>query len=137
MKMSARAVVSLGGLAMIIGPFLKWTETRIGGGLRREGVKLEWSQFFDHSQLALADSIFLSAGMIIVVLGVVAVLGAFVTPWMSRIAGLVAIALLASSIVDFITEGGVAVGLWLSMAGAIAVVAGSFIRSRASPPTYR
>ena len=137
MRMGSRAVVSLGGLAMIVGPFLKWTEARIASGLDREGVKLEWSQFFDHSGLSLADSIFLSAGMIIVVLGVLALLGAFVTPWMSRIAGLVAIALLASSIVDFISEGGVAVGLWLTMAGAIAVVAGSFIGSRASPPTYR
>lgn len=129
MKLNSRMVVVLGGLAMIVGPFLKWTEVRLGPGFSREGVKLEWVQFFDHSQLTLADSIFISAGMMIVVLGILAMVGAFVAPWMSRIAGLVAIALVSSSIVDFITEGGVAVGLWLTLAGAITVVGGTFIVS--------
>jgi hypothetical protein len=128
--MGPRVVVTvLGAAAMIAGSFLGWTEIPLGGGYTYLGTDLGLSVFFNWEETNLADSFLVSAGMLIILLGIIAGVGAFLqTRWVSRIAGLVVTVALGLTVVRFIGESGPSIGLLLALAGGILALVGSFLR---------
>jgi hypothetical protein len=121
----------VGALAMIGGAFLVWAQ-----GVR--GTEIHWEAFFSTEAQGGADvGIATSAGMVLVVLGLLAVLGlAFRTGWLTRLAaalGLVALILLTVSLFRADTDLGLGfwdLGYWICVAGSLLALIGGFLGSR-------
>lgn len=133
--MVARIVLSLLGAAgMIYGAFLDWV---LEATSPVRGVDGDWSIFFN-PDAGEAASIWTSAGFVIIVLGILAVVGlAFRTGWLTSLSGALAVAgmvLLAITLYRFQdTDLGIqdfGLGAWLIVAGGLLALIGGFFGAR-------
>lgn len=138
---ASRVIFSLLGAAgLIVGAFLPWfrfdaTEAPPGIGL--DGVEVSYVVFYSTDN-PFGASFIESAGLITIVLGVLALLGlVFRTGWLTTLAGVLGIVAFALVVVTLyrVEEAGfgignVGLGLWLVLAGAVLSVVGGFFGAR-------
>lgn len=141
--MVARIVLTIiGAAAMILAAFLSWLNFEIPEGaedvLRTSGVNLDWSIFFSTAD-PFGASFYASAGMVAIVLGVLALLGlAFPTGWLTRLAGalgIVAVVLYAITLYrvpnESFTLADIGIGGWVLALGSLVALIGGFLGRRA------
>jgi hypothetical protein len=129
--MAARVVLTLLGAAgLIIGAFLPWA-------LDDAGVNLEYDVFMLNPEGVAAEAnIVTSAGGIVILLGILALLGLVPrTGWLTTLAGVLgivafALVLLTLFQVEGAGLGDVQYGLWLVLAGGIICVIAGFFGAR-------
>jgi hypothetical protein len=131
---------------MIGGAFLKWFN--VGGDVEAQaaaagvdlpnaGTSLSWSIFYSTKDPS-DPGFFTSAGFVVIVLGVLALLGLVLrTGWLTRLAGVLAIvAIIAYAITLYRVEGedlgigSIGIGAWVVLAGGLIVLIGGFLGSR-------
>ncbi len=118
----------LGAAAMILGAFLEWLN-------EASGTEITYRVFFSTDATAGESGLIASAGFVLIVLGLLALLGtAFRTGWLTRLAGalgLVALVLLVISTYGADgTVGNLGPGFWLSALGSLLALIGGFFGSR-------
>jgi hypothetical protein len=135
---AARVIFTLLGAAgMIIGAFLPWFKDVAPAEIGLDGVEVSYSVFYSTDD-PFGASFFTSAGLIAIVLGVLALLGlVFRTGWLTTLAGVLGIVAVALVVItlyrvegqdfDIFNTGG---GLQLVLAGAILSVIGGFFGAR-------
>ena len=122
----------VGAAGMIVGAFIDW-----GGGVR--GTRIEWRAFFSTEAVGGAEvGLTTSAGLVMVVLGLLALVGvAFRTGWLTRLAGAAGLLLLVLLVVTGYKVGQdigfFALGFWISVAGSVIAFIGGFFGSRLAP----
>jgi hypothetical protein len=131
----------LGAAAMILGAFLDWFrfDAPAGAeGVDTLGTNTDWSIFYSTEDPFTDVNFFMSAGLVAIVLGLLALLGlAFRTGWLTRLAGalaIIAIVLYAITLYrvpdgDF-TVADIGLGAWLVLAGGLIALIGGFLGSR-------
>jgi hypothetical protein len=125
--LGARFLLTLAGAAaLIVGAFLNWTQGTAGTSITNRAL---WSTTMSGTQ-----TFFMSAGAIMIGLGLVALLGsAMGTGWLTRLAGaagMIAFVLFAIELFRAPGSQQIQIGAWLCGAGAVTVtVAGWFGRS--------
>jgi hypothetical protein len=132
--MAARLILTLlGAGGMIYGAFLDWlmevTPSR--------GVDADWTIFFSTNP-GDAANIWSSAGAVIIVLGVLAVVGlAFRTGWLTSLSGALAVAAMVLLAITFYRVADLdlgiqdfGVGAWLIVAGGLLALVGGFFGAR-------
>jgi hypothetical protein len=132
--MVARIILSLLGAAgMIYGAFLDWL---MEADFSSRGIDANWNIFFSTSPGEPA-TMWSSAGFVIIVLGVLAVIGlAFRTGWLTSLSGALAVAamiLLAVTFYRLQEDLGIqdfGVGAWLIVAGGLLALIGGFLGAR-------
>jgi hypothetical protein len=132
--MVARIILSLLGAAgMIYGAFLDWL---MEADFSSRGIDANWNIFFSTSP-GEATTMWSSAGFVIIVLGVLAVIGlAFRTGWLTSLSGALAVAamiLLAVTFYRLQEDLGIqdfGVGAWLIVAGGLVALIGGFFGAR-------
>jgi hypothetical protein len=121
----------LGAAGMIIGAFLPWA-------FGDSGIDVEPVVFYSIDVEAQAD-LLMSAGGIVILLGILALLGmALRTGWLTSLAGvlgMVAFALVVITLYRLPAEaeagiGSVEIGLWLVLAGGLLALLGGFFGAR-------
>jgi hypothetical protein len=139
--MAARMLLTLLGAAgMILGAFLNWFrfgEQEVPPGVGLTGVDISNSVFYSTDD-PFGASLVSSAGLVVIVLGVLALLGlVFRTGWLTTLAGVLGIVAFALVVITLyrVEEGGfgignVGLGLWITLAGAVLAVIGAFFGSR-------
>jgi hypothetical protein len=131
--MAARVLLTLLGAAgMIYGAFLDWLMEPA-----TRGIDADWSIFFN-PDAGEAASIWASAGFVIIVLGLLAVIGlAFRTGWLTSLSGALAVAAMVLLAITFyrfedrslgVQDFGV--GAWLIVAGGLVALIGGFFGAR-------
>jgi hypothetical protein len=132
--MAARLILTLLGAAgMIYGAFLDWLMELSPS----RGIDADWSVFFTPNA-GEAATIWSSAGFVIILLGVLAVVGlAFRTGWLTSLSGALAVAAMVMLAITFyrvaeldlgIQDFGV--GAWLIVAGGLLALIGGFFGAR-------
>jgi hypothetical protein len=139
--MAARILFTLLGAAgLILGAFLAWF--RFGAqeappGIGLAGVDVSNSVFYSTDD-PFGASLVSSAGLVAIVLGVLALLGlVFRTGWLTTLAGVLGIVAFALVVItlyrvegqDF-DIGNVGLGLWIVLAGGVLAVIGGFFGAR-------
>jgi hypothetical protein len=136
--MAARVIFTLLGAAgLIVGAFLPWFKDVAPPGIGVDGVEVSLSVFYSTDD-PFGASFFESAGMVTIVLGVLALLGlVFRTGWLTTLAGVLGIVAAGAVVItlyrvegqdfDIFNTGG---GLQLALAGAILCVIGGFFGAR-------
>jgi hypothetical protein len=136
--MAARVIFTLLGAAgLIVGAFLPWFSEVAPPGVGLEGVKSKYSVFYS-TDSPFGASFIESAGLIAIVIGVLALLGlVFRTGWLTTLAGVLGIVAFALVLITlFRVEGqdfgiqNVGLGLWLVLAGGVLCVIGGFFGAR-------
>lgn len=136
--LSARIILTLLGAAAIIGgAFLEWFAADLGPGVETSGTSLSWSVFYSTEDPS-DPSFFTSAGFVVIILGLLALLGlALSTGWLTRLAGALAIvAVVAYAITLYRVEDAglsiseVGLGAWLTLTGGLIVLIAGFLGSR-------
>lgn len=133
--MVARVILTLLGAAgMIYGAFLDWLLESTNAS---RGIDANWTIFFSTNP-GDAPNIWSSAGFVIIVLGILAVIGlAFRTGWLTSLAGALAVAAMVLLGITFyrvtdldlgIQDFGV--GAWLIVAGGLLALIGGFFGAR-------
>ena len=119
----------LGAAGMIVGAFLEW-------GAETIGTEVEYRAFFA-TDAAGGETVGLatSAGFVLIVLGLLAVLGmAFRTGWLTRLAGALGLVALVLFVVTLYRAdqslGFLQLGFWLCAAGSLVALIGGFLGSR-------
>jgi hypothetical protein len=126
-----RILATIGAVALIGGSFLQWIELGLASGLTRSGFDLELSVYFDWDEVGLADSFLLSAGMVTIALGVVALVGIATSRWgLARVAGILAVAAALLLWFSLANTSDMRLGYWIVAAGAALVTVGGFLPSR-------
>jgi hypothetical protein len=138
----ARIVFTIvGAAAMIVAAFLSWINFQVPEGaedvLRTSGVNLDWSIFFSTAD-PFGASFYASAGMVAIVLGVLALVGlAFQTGWLTRLAGalgIVAVVLYAITLYrvpnESFTLADIGLGAWVLAGGGLVALIAGFLGSR-------
>jgi hypothetical protein len=134
--MAARLILTLLGAAgMIYGAFLSWLRVP-GVDADAPGTEVEWNVFF--SPNAEPSSFWTSAGFVIIVLGVLAVIGlAFRTGWLTSLSGAVAVAAMILLAITFYRVAEVDLGIqnfglgaWLIVGGGLLALIGGFFGAR-------
>jgi hypothetical protein len=131
---------ALGGAAMIFGGFLNWFrfgEQEVPPGVGLTGIDLSNSVFYSTDD-PFGASFVESAGLVVIVLGVLAVLGmAFRTGWLTTLAGVLGIIAFALVLITLyrVPDAGfdvsnVGIGLWIVLAGGVIAVFGGFFGAR-------
>lgn len=120
----------LGAAGMILGSFLTWLAR---DDVSAAGTGLDWRVLF-FGDLARAG-MFRSAGLIVIVIGLVALLGlALRRGWLTVLAGVLAIVAFAVMVIqEYRADGGIGnvrLGLWVVLAGGVAALIGGFFASR-------
>jgi hypothetical protein len=123
-----RMILTITGAAgMIVGAFLEWVSGH-------DGVALTYRAYY---RPHFASSSFLtSAGAVMILLGLIALLG-LAGSWISRVAGalgVIAFVLIAISInraSGMTLPNDIGAGLWWSLAGSVVVLIGGFFSTRA------
>jgi hypothetical protein len=140
--MPARIVLTIiGGAAMIVSAFLSWLRFELPPGapdvVRTAGINLDWSIFYSTAD-PFGAKFYTSAGLVAIILGVLALLGlAVATGWLTRLAGalgIVAVVLYAVTLYrvpneDF-TIADIGLGGWVLALGSLVVLIGGFLGSR-------
>lgn len=135
MKAKGGWIVVIGGAAIVVGSLLSWTTIPLGGGYSYRGTALAMSVFFTWDSTELADSLFVSAGMVTMLLGIASAAGALLRrPLVSWVAGGAATAAFGALIIRFLGESDPDLGLLLAFAGGILVLVGSFLSQREQAP---
>lgn len=129
--LALRLLLTLAGAAgMIVGAFLTWLAR---GETSAAGTGIAWPV------LLLGDpgraGLFRSAGLVVIVLGLLVVLGLAVRRgWLTILAGLLAIAVFVMVLIAEYRAGGgidtLGPGIWLVLASGLAAVVGGFFASR-------
>lgn len=139
--MAARMIFTLLGAAgLIVGAFLAWFSFDAGDvppGTGLEGVETKYSVFYSTDN-PFGASFIESAGLIAIVIGVLALLGlVFRTGWLTTLAGVLGIVAFALVLVTLYRVEGqdfgiqtVGLGLWLVLAGGVLCVIGGFFGAR-------
>jgi hypothetical protein len=139
--MVSRVVLTLLGAAgLIIGAFLPWFRFEVGeiqAGTNLTGVNTSWTMFYSTDFPFPAD-IYQSAGGVMILLGILAILGlVFRTGWLSTLAGVLGIVGVALVVISLLRvtdiETGfsnIGIGLWITLAGAVLAVLGGFFGAR-------
>jgi len=126
-----RILATIGAVALIGGSFLQWIELGLASGLTRSGFDLELSVYFDWDEVGLADSFLLSAGMVTIALGVVALVGIATSRWgLARVVGILAVAAALLLWFSLANTSDMSLGYWIVAAGAALVTVGGFLPSR-------
>jgi hypothetical protein len=132
--MAARVILSLlGAGGMIYGAFLDWLIEESPS----RGIDADWSIFFSTNPGSAAN-IWSSAGFVIIVLGVLAVVGlAFRTGWLTSLSGALAVAAMILLAITFYRVADLdlgiqdfGVGAWLIVAGGLLALIGGFFGAR-------
>lgn len=129
--LALRVLLTLVGAAgMILGPFLTWLAR---GEVSAAGTEIHLRALFfgDLSRAGL----FRSAGLVVIVIGLLAVLGlALRRGWLTVLAGVLAMAAFAVMVIqEYRADGGIGnvrLGLWFVLAGGVAALIGGFFASR-------
>ena len=139
-----RAVLTVAGAAGIIGgAFLGWLQ--FDGQTGAEGIRAPVAVFWSNLTDVDPASFTTSAGLVLIVLGLVALIGlALPTGWLTRLAGalaIIAFVLFVISVIRVSSEdtgglvelglGNIGIGMWLILAGGILAVVGGFFGARA------
>jgi hypothetical protein len=120
------AVTGLGVAGLVAGSFLEWYTGL--GSFSENGTDEAWSGFWNFSEHGHGGGFFTSAALVLVALAALALLGlALSRVWLIRAVGLVATALAVLLVVNLMTWVGAAVGPWVVLAGALLILAGSFV----------
>ena len=134
--MAVRLIFTLLGAAgMIFGAFLSWL--RFPGAPRTPGTEIQWDAFFNPNAPEAA-SFWTSAGFVIIVLGVLAVIGlAFRTGWLTSLSGALALAAMILLAITFYRIAEVDLGIenfgpgaWLIVGGGLLALIGGFFGAR-------
>lgn len=134
--MAARVILTLLGAAgMIYGSFLSWLRFP-GVEANAPGTEVEWNVFFTPN--ADTSGFWSSAGLVIIVLGVLAVIGlAFRTGWLTSLAGALAVAAMVLLAITFYRVAEVELGVenfglgaWLVVGGGLVALIGGFFGPR-------
>ena len=134
--MAARVLLTLLGAAgMIYGAFLSWL--RFPGAPRSPGTEIQWDAFINPTAPE-ATSFWTSAGFVIIVLGILAVIGlAFRTGWLTSLSGALALAAMILLAITFYRIQEVDLGIenfgpgaWLIVGGGLAALIGGFFGAR-------
>ena len=126
-----RILATIGAVALIGGSFLQWIELGLASGLTRSGFDLELSVYFDWDEVGLAESFLLSAGMVTIALGVVALVGVAISRWgLARAIGILAVAAALLLWFSLANTSDMSLGYWIVAAGAALVTVGGFLPSR-------
>lgn len=144
--LAIRLVLSvLGAAGMIIGAFLSWL--RFDEGMAPPGVGLTGldvsNSIFYSTDDPFGASFIESAGLVAIVLGVVALLGmALRTGWLTSVAGALGIIAFALVLITLyrVEDAGfdvsnVAIGLWVVLAGGVLALIGGFFGPRPTAVT--
>jgi hypothetical protein len=132
--MAARLILTLLGAAGVIyGAFLDW----LMEASPSRGIDADWSIFFSTSP-GEAANIWTSAGFVIIVLGVLAVVGlAFRTGWLTSLSGALAVAAMVLLAITFYRVADLDLGIqdfglgaWLIVAGGLLALIGGFFGAR-------
>ena len=124
-------VTAIGTIALVAGSFLQWIELGLASGLTRTGFDLEIGVYFNWDEVGLADSFLLSAGIVTVGLGVLALVGAARARWgVTRVAGILATAAAILLWLSLANTSDMNFGYWIIAAGALLVILGSFLGSK-------
>ena len=139
--MAARLIFTLLGAAgLIVGAFLPWfsfSAREAPPGIGLNGVEVSNGVFYSTAN-PFGASLVSSAGLITIVLGVLALLGlAFRTGWLTTLAGVLGVVAFALVVITLyrVEEAGftisnVGLGLWIVLAGAALSVIGGFFGAR-------
>jgi hypothetical protein len=138
--MTRIALSVLGAGGMIIGAFLAWfsfsaQEAPPGVGLT--GIEISNSVFYSTDE-PFGASFIGSAGLVVIVLGVLALLGmAFRTGWLTSLAGVLGIIAFVLVLITLyrVADAGfgvenVGIGLWVVLAGGVLALIGGFFGAR-------
>ena len=126
-----RILATIGAVALIGGSFLQWIELGLASGLTRSGFDLELSVYFNWDEVGLADSFLLSAGMVTIALGIVALVGVAISRWgLARAIGILAVAAAVLLWLSLANTSDMSLGYWIVAAGAVLVTVGGFLPSR-------
>jgi hypothetical protein len=140
--MAARVIFTLLGAAgLIVGAFAPWFRFGAGEvppGIGLDGVEVSYTVFYSTDD-PFGASFIESAGLVAIVLGVLALLGqVFRTGWLTTLAGVLGIVAVALVVITLYRVEGqdfgisnVGIGLWLVLAGGILSVIGGFFGARA------
>ncbi|MGH2737997.1 MAG: hypothetical protein ACRDHH_04215 [Actinomycetota bacterium] len=144
--LATRLVLSvLGAAGMIIGAFLAWLrfgEGMVPPNIGLTGIEISSSIFYVTDE-PFGSSFIGSAGLVAIILGVLALLGmAFRTGWLTSVAGvlgmiayaLVLITLYRVPDADFDVSN-VGIGLWVVLAGGVLALIGGFFGTRPTAVT--
>jgi hypothetical protein len=132
--MAARVLLTLLGAAgMIYGAFLDWLMEVSPS----RGIDADWIIFFSPNPGESAN-IWTSAGFVIIVLGVLAVIGlAFRTGWLTSLAGALGVAAMVLLAITFYRVGDIDLGIedfglgaWMILAGGLVALIGGFFGAR-------
>lgn len=123
-----------GGALMIVGVFLDWLSFQ---GFTANGTDFEWKVFFT-ADIAEEPGFFVSAGFIVLLIGIVAVVGAALpTGWLSRLGGVLGVVAFILYLITIMRVEGVdlsvgdtGIGMWLILAGGVIALVGGFIPGR-------
>jgi hypothetical protein len=139
--LATRLVLSvLGAAGMIIGAFLPWFrfgEGEAPPGIGLTGIEVSNSVFYSTDD-PFGASFVESAGLVAIILGVLALLGmAFRSGWLTSVAGALSIIAFALVLITLyrVPEAGfdvsnVAIGLWVVLAGGVLALIGGFFGTR-------
>ena len=119
----------LGAVALIIGAFLDW----LSGG-ESPGTTVEPSVFYS-TDVAGEASFVTSAGAIMILLGLLALLGlAFRSGWLTRIAGALGVIAFVLFTISLFRAGGglgeIGIGMWAVLVGGVVALVGGFMGTR-------
>ena len=135
--MAVRVILTLLGAAgMIYGAFLSWLRVP-GVDADAPGTQVQWDVFFTPNATD-ARSFWTSAGFVIIVLGVLAILGlAFRTGWLTSLSGALALAGMILLAITFYRVAEVELGVenfglgaWLIAGGGLLALIGGFFGAR-------
>lgn len=121
-----RLLTLLGAAALIVGAFLKWVGDAVGTSVTAQSFV---DPGFTRSNFVS------SAGLVMIVLGVVALLGLLLrTGWLTALAGGLAVVAFALFVVNIYRSeaniGDLGIGLWVCLAGGIAALLAGFVRKQ-------
>jgi hypothetical protein len=127
--MAARLIFTLLGAAgLIAGAFLAWA-------FGDTGVNVNYAVFYDPNNVQTEAGLVSSAGGVVIILGILALLGMiFRTGWLTTLAGVLGIVAFALVLITlYRLDFGIAevdIGLWLVLAGGVLAVIGGFFGAR-------
>lgn len=119
----------LGAAGLIVGAFLDW----LSGG-ESPGTTVEPNVFYS-TDVAGEASFITSAGAVVILLGLLALLGlAFRSGWLTRIAGALGVIAFVLFTISLYRAGGdvgeIGIGVWVVLAGGVLALVGGFMGTR-------
>ena len=128
-----KPLAAVGGIGLLAGSFLQWIELGLASGLTRTGLDLEITVFFKWDEVGLADSFLLSAGIVTIVLGVLALVGVATSGWgLIRAAGILAVAAAIVLWLSLANTSDMSFGYYIVAAGGLLVGVSGFLPSSRS-----